>query len=441
MPITERITRLVDSLQNRLKRVTSSGRFVPEIDGLRFVAIFSVVMLHISRFIVFRTTGNHESDRFLALLLSKGFIGVRLFFGISGFILCLPFAEHYLEAAPGVSYRRYLLRRVTRLEPPYIINLVLLYAALVLVKHLPSFDLLPHLGASLCYLHNIAYVTPSSINGVAWSLEIEIQFYLCAPLLARVFLIRPTWLRRTILAGTALGLGVLCHQGVFEGMWYYTLPAHLEYFLVGFLLADVYVADWGKAPSQGGPLWDLVALASWLLILLVVRRPLPPGMSFLILIAYLAAFRGPLTGKLFRNRWLVTIGGMCYTIYLWHYTILSVTGGTLTRLLPSLPYEASLLLFSLLILPVMFALSSVLFLLFEKPFMRRNWPAEARQRLADLRSWGPGVPASARRSPAHEADPVSVPKDWSDVGRSGCALSPDRPPHCEFPPGLDRLDR
>ena len=59
--------------------------------------------------------------------------GVELFFAISGFILGIPFASHYLRGVPRVNLRRYFIRRLTRLEPPYIINLMVLAGILVIV--------------------------------------------------------------------------------------------------------------------------------------------------------------------------------------------------------------------------------------------------------------------------------------------------------------------
>jgi peptidoglycan/LPS O-acetylase OafA/YrhL len=75
------------------------------------------------------------------------------------------------------------LRRLTRLEPPYIIALVIFFIANVWVLHAYSFkSLLPHFFASMAYLHNIIYQSFSWILPVAWSLEVEVQFYVLAPL-------------------------------------------------------------------------------------------------------------------------------------------------------------------------------------------------------------------------------------------------------------------
>src|SRR5712692_5459743 len=98
----------------QLRRITSSGRFVPEIDGLRFVAITSVVLYHLHGFVVSDAVVPRTQDSFRAIV-EHGYRGVNLFYVISGFILGLPFAAHHLKGKPAVSLQSYFLRRVTRL--------------------------------------------------------------------------------------------------------------------------------------------------------------------------------------------------------------------------------------------------------------------------------------------------------------------------------------
>ena len=65
--------------------------------------------------------------------------------------------------------------------------------------------LLPHLGASIFYFHSIIYNTFSMINGVAWSLEVEIQFYLLMPAIAYIlFKIENSLVRHIIIFVLAL---------------------------------------------------------------------------------------------------------------------------------------------------------------------------------------------------------------------------------------------
>ena len=85
--------------------------------------------------------------------------------------------------------KQYLLRRLTRLEPPYLICLLLFFALQVLVKGRSAHALAPHLAASLVYLHDLIYAAESPINNVAWSLEVEVQFYL-------IYALSLPWIRR-----------------------------------------------------------------------------------------------------------------------------------------------------------------------------------------------------------------------------------------------------
>src|SRR5438270_8947414 len=105
----------------RLSRETSSGRFIPEMDGLRFVAISMVVLFHLNGYLTAKTAfyehGPMAQRDWLCRAALVGSHGVELFFLISGFILALPFAAHHLAGAPAVNLQKYYLRRLTRLQP------------------------------------------------------------------------------------------------------------------------------------------------------------------------------------------------------------------------------------------------------------------------------------------------------------------------------------
>src|SRR3954462_11306684 len=109
------------SFFKKFRRITYSTSYLPEIDGLRFLAIFSVVVImHISYYLNEKFYGgdfvyNHYWKNFII----EGGVGVPLFFVISGFILALPFAKWRLNGERQVRLKNYYLRRVTRLEPPY----------------------------------------------------------------------------------------------------------------------------------------------------------------------------------------------------------------------------------------------------------------------------------------------------------------------------------
>ena len=177
------------------RRITSQKRFIPQIDGLRFIAISSVVLFHL--YASLNHNGAIPYPAYNALnvgMLSKR--GVELFFAISGFILGVPFASSYLLGAPKINLKQYFLRRLTRLEPPYILSLLVWAGILFVVARQSGAEILPHLLASIAYLHNLIYNGDSTINVVAWSLEVEVQFYVLVPLLARIFAIPDNRMRR-----------------------------------------------------------------------------------------------------------------------------------------------------------------------------------------------------------------------------------------------------
>ena len=112
----------------QLRRITSSGSWVPQIDGLRFVAIVSVLLFHIAGQMAERSghaVAIQPRYGLLTLLIGNGDRGVLLFFVISGTILARPFLRQHRLGGKRVAIGAYYLRRVTRLEPPYILCLFL----------------------------------------------------------------------------------------------------------------------------------------------------------------------------------------------------------------------------------------------------------------------------------------------------------------------------
>lgn len=373
------MTSNLNRIRNSLRRVTSNGRFIPAIDGLRCIAVLWVVIFHMNIYVLAKSTAfspDDAAESYVRRIADCGHYGVQLFFVISGLVLGLPFAEHFLRHAPKVSLRSYFSRRIFRIEPPYIINLIILFMLLIVAKSESIARLAPHLGASLAYLHNVVYRDSSWINRAAWSLEVEVQFYLLAPLLALVFAIRQPALRRSVILGAMALLGVLkSAPHDFRLHVPITVLSFLDFFLAGFFLADIYTTTWNARPTQKG-LWDGAALLAWCAVIGVhFYAPAEPFLAFVILVACATSFRGRWMHGWLSTGWVPTIGGMCYTIYLYHYHIISAVGRWTVGFSAGRSYAANLALQTLLNLLPILAGSAVLFLLFEKPFMVRDWPS------------------------------------------------------------------
>ncbi len=323
-------------------------------------------------------------------IFGVGCFGVQLFFVVSGFILSLPFARHHLCGGKPVGLREYYLRRFTRIEPPYVIHLAFLFVVCALVlRYQPTHPQLyqneawagyasKHVLASLFYANAFVYATHPYPNIVLWSLEIEVQFYLLAPFLARVFRIGGIWRRRALLGGLILLLPLagnfvagLCENSYRVGN---SLAGTLQYFLVGFLLADLYLLG-RPALTLRTYKWDLFCLLSASAVVCFRHSPwLGYVLPVSLFICCLAAFRGLMTFRFLGNPWITTIGGMCYTIYLYHWLMISLlvrlTGRWQTHIL-----WLDLLIQFVVMSAVIIFLCAILFALFERPFMRRNWPS------------------------------------------------------------------
>ena len=227
------------------KRITTSGNFIPEIDSLRFIAIFSVVLYHVNGFLSEKDLTSYKSNYFINIIQSvfkQGHIGVPLFFVISGFILGIPFAKHFINKEPKVIISEYFKKRLTRLEPPYILSLIILFLSSVFIVKKLSFSLgFKSFIASIFYVHN--FVFPNHlpyINSPTWSLEIEIQFYIFAPILALYFSLNKIILRRIIIL-VVIFFSLLINNFI-EFRWV-SIFSYLHYFLLGFLLLDYYLND------------------------------------------------------------------------------------------------------------------------------------------------------------------------------------------------------
>lgn len=368
-----------DRFLSHLTRRTTSGQFIPEIDGLRFVSIALVVLFHLSGYTLAKSIAPQVRgpvDGLFAQIAATGHYGVQLFFIISGFVLALPFARHYLDGAPAPRLRAYFLRRLTRLEPPYIIAMVSIFTIAALFFGASARQLWRHLVASLVYVHNLAYGTPSTVNVVAWSLEVEVQFYVLAPILAYAFAVRSVWGRRVLLLGGIAASILVQRIGVAgNARLSLTLLNYLQFFLLGFILADLYLTEW-TAPARHESVWDAVGVIAWILLVTVWVRVTQPSLLFPVLafVVFCAAFRGSIVRRILCNRWLTTIGGMCYTIYLLHYPLISAVARHTVGIDAGEGFALHVLVQATVILPLLLVVSIFFFVLVERPCMRKDWP-------------------------------------------------------------------
>ena len=257
---------------------------------------------------------------------------------------------------------------------------LLLLGTIFVSKNLSTTDALQSFLASIAYIHNIVYAEPSFINTVAWSLEIEIQFYILAPLLSLVFAMKDKVRRRGILIFATIAFSVLSIY--ITNTLRYSILDYLHYFLIGCLLVDFYLTEGVKNSSS--ILRNTFTIIALILIFSCNEKHFVTtiqksiwNISVLILIFssyYNIILRKSL--RFFSFRTITNIGGMCYTIYLLHFAIISFVGNPLLSFQFSDNPIVNIGLYSFIILSSILLVSIVFFVLIERPCMDKNWPTK-----------------------------------------------------------------
>lgn len=364
-------------LLNKFRRVTSTGNYIPEIDGLRFLAISWIFVYHLNDYLI-KIFPVGEAGIFQRIL-GNGHLGVELFFVTSGFVLSLPFANYYLKKGKKVYLKQYFLRRITRLEPPYFLIMISLFFFKIATPVFTAEELTPHLLASLFYVHNIVYpdMLPV-INPVAWSLEIEIQFYIMMPVLAHVFSL-PKKARRALLLFLIIIMPVIQHQYKSDMLFFYQF---IQYFLSGFLLADIYISydrQYFFKPARKLLNNAFVVLGAFVLAAILLLHSTRTDLIYtiaiplMILLFYSIVLFIPFWKKIFSIKWISITGGMCYTIYLIHFPAIAIFGHFFVKYGITDGYFLYFIFQFLMMGTLTMIFSSLFFYFIEKPCMQKDW--------------------------------------------------------------------
>jgi len=309
---------------------------LPVLDGLRGAAILLVLGLH------FTLYGGMQSEAPLDELFYRvaitGWVGVDLFFVLSGFLI----TRILLETKGSRSYfRAFYLRRSLRIFPLYYLTLVLFFVVLPrlappgLASELPT----QHAAWYWTYLVNVRVAlwswSPAGLLEHFWSLSVEEQFYLFWP--ALVFCLTRKALLRFSLASLAVAALIrwgLIHFGHPVAAYVLT-PARLDTLAVGGLVALLATHEAGLAHLRrwAGKAAGLAAIG--LALVVVGRQGLEAEDPIVQVVGYplLAVFFGALLAwivtrpaaslpsRLFASRVLTIFGRYSYGLYVFHHPL------------------------------------------------------------------------------------------------------------------------
>lgn len=397
------MTRSEDSVPEAFTPPPGNPRF-PLFDGLRAIAALTILGTHTIFAAFYTSTGA------LGPWTANLDIGVPIFFVISGFLLYRPFVSARSGSTKAPTTTRFYRRRLLRIVPAY-------WVALTVLSIYPlskaTFDDWPK------YYFFLQSYTPSSSGlGQAWSLCVEVSFYLLLPVYAYLMLrlLRKLPARRRI----AFELAVLALLSLVSA-WFWSrhadgetvlillgLPHYLYWFALGMALALLSVWGCGEQGRRSrvidvisrhsGLCW---AVAIGLFIVLgflttvprtgigfspavsMIRWGLQPLIAALLVLP--AVFQSPsggLPARLLTLRPVAWLGLISYGIYLWHLAVVVIVFRSNWIESPNTAIRA--LLGLVIVFAIVVPLAAVSYYVVERPFLRLKDVADIGHRAVDL---------------------------------------------------------
>jgi peptidoglycan/LPS O-acetylase OafA/YrhL len=299
----------------------SQTKYRRDIDGLRSVAVIAVLIHHLN-----------------ASLLPGGFVGVDIFFVISGFLIT---SQVYAEIRQNTfSLKSFYQRRINRIVPALATVLLasVIAGAFILspadLTRLNVSALFSLLGVSNIYIwmkYGNYFASDASEAPLlhTWSLGIEEQFYVIWPLLIVVlYRLAPRYVLPVLGVGIVAAVGFSEYAtNVFASASYYLLPTRFFELMVGGALG-IYLYQpraLGRRTAQGCALVGY-GLIGWALFALNPGAPFP-GINALIpclgAALLILAGSGEVHARLLANRPMVFMGLISYSLYLWHWPLIA----------------------------------------------------------------------------------------------------------------------
>jgi len=337
-------------------------------------------------------------------------LGVQLFFLISAFCLSYPYVRAHFARRPLPTVGHFAYRRFIKIVPSYVLSIVGVLVLAAIPGNRETFGaninwpnpgaMFFDLAAHLAFLHTYFGDSVASINGVLWTLGVEVQFYVVFPLLVTILLRAPLSLAGVMTAlaiAYRIRIGDCCRTPIFDHNLNQLL-GFLDFFAAGMLCAFAY--EWLRLrhPRIAGvrALWTALAAAGvvWAILLFqhlehqrwnehfadwfVIRN------STFYALAILAAGLGSLLAypawhRALANPVLVFLSVISYNLYLWHQVLVRWVAGAIPHGVN--PHASNLYNWEVWIggVVVSVGVASLITYFFERPLLAAD-PAELRGR-------------------------------------------------------------
>ncbi|MGO9487184.1 MAG: acyltransferase family protein [Rhodomicrobium sp.] len=359
--------------------VVSQSAYRPEIDGLRALAVIAVIINHFDKSI-----------------LPSGYLGVDIFFVVSGFVISSSLAD-YRSKNFGDFLLGFYVRRIKRLIPALVLVVVVTGVLICLFNPTPKASLNTGMAA-LFGLSNFELLKQSAdYFGVAtelnvfahtWSLGVEEQFYFLYPFLfwfSGFGRLSANGSRNLLLVTGSLTvaslIGFVLLYPASQPTAYFSMPSRLWELGAGCLLfLGLKHPNAAMARFRGLP--PLLVAAGIVGVLFVpLEFAVPATVAVVALTAALIACirPGTVAYNIFTRRQAVYIGLISYSLYLWHWGVLSLSRWSIGIHWWSVPFQTA----------CMFLLAAMSYRFIETPLRRSSWSGKR------LFSVGYGLSASA----------------------------------------------
>lgn len=370
-------------------------KVIPLIEGFRRYLSLWVVFDHL-----LAISGYGPSSlNYIFALIRSGWYAVDVFIIISGFVI------FYLLDSKRENYKSFIVRRFFRLWPLFIllffISIPLAYINIYnvssfseiygnsiigdgfIIERFNSYfqNIVWHILFHLPMLHgiipnSIIPFSPGAFLGPAWSISLEWQFYIVAPLL---FFILKRFKK----------LGVIILSVLFIILYYWGkniddiqfgafLPMHIEYFFIGIVSYFIFKHYSLHNQLKKISLYPFILLLSGIIFYIynfkIIYFPIFIWINFFAILIDYSTKRNlllkPIFFYLFEIKFVKFLGKISYSIYLSHFLIIYVVQFLILNFFPNVAQKYHLLLLTLIVLPITIYVSNILYNKIELPGVR-----------------------------------------------------------------------